>query len=453
MTEQATAQPLDGAALLDALGVTDPVGDEALAPEDDEGDGVVAEPDVVAGVIGAPPEFVCPRSVLVGMVEQVMLAVPSKDFYPALKSILVEVTDSTLTLTGSNSVTSVISRSLAVQTARPGQMLVSGSKFAAIVRLAAGRDIRVVASPSSVSVSSGGRSWTLRPPSTQEYPPLAQFEDLAWVEVERAAYDHAVAGTRYAAGTDIKEDQYMQVVFSGGNAVATDRRRFAQVSAGLPPDLSVSVATAGVDLISKLLSHNDADQFRVADTPRHTVVEIGPVEAPDRAVIGHLARGLPAEDRNALAGPLAANRERCVVVGTELLDALAAARPTQDSESGVVLLRVAPEELTVESRNRYGDSSVESIGCTYHAVGTDRAPKPRTISVVRDHLARAVRAAQRATTGVEDPEEEDLPAGVEVELLLGEDRSRSRLAPVLVRDVPRGTTQAVLVQVRSEWLT
>ena len=445
---------LDGQEMLTALGVLDPALESSGAdvPESglDEFAPGAAQSPVVSGVVAVPPEFVCGTAILLGMVEQVMLAVPSKDFYPSLKSILVDVTDTLLTLTGSNSISTVVSSSLAVRVTRPGRVLVPGAKFAAVVRLCSGPDVRVAVTDSAVRVASGGRAWTLRASSTQEYPPLPDLGDLSWFDVSRASFDRAVSGVRYAAGSDPQQDQFMQVELSVGSAVASDGLRFAQVTVELPPELFVQMATSGVDLVSRMLANNDADQFRIADGSYHTVVEIGSPEAPDRAIVAHLMRPLPPDARNALAVPRAANRDRCVVGASELLAALSAARPTLDSETGAVLLRVSPTELIVESRNRYDDSSTETIECVFDTPGSDRAPKPRVLTLVRDHLAKAVRAVQRGSLAVADSDEE--PSGAEVVLLLGEDRSRARPAAVLIQDVT-GTTQAVLTQVRSEWLS
>ena len=450
-------ETLDAQDMLTALGVVD----HDSGAETDASESGLAEfaPDTTTnpapnGLVSEPPEFTCQRGTLAAMVEQVMLAIPSKDFFPALKAIVIDVAPDSITLTGSNSVSTVVSTSLAVRVSRPGRVLVPGAKFAAVVRYTAGPDVRVVASDSSVRVVSGSRSWTLRVASTQDYPPLPDLGDLSWVPVDRAVFDRAVSGTRYAAGSDPQQDHYMQVDLSGGSAAASDGVRFAQANVGLPPDLSIQVATSGVDLVSRLLTNNDADELRVADTSHHTVVEIGPPEAPDRAIVAHLMRPLPADARNALAGPRAANRDQCVVDAGELFAALSAARPTQDTETGAVLLRVGLDELTVESRNRYGDSSTETIGCAFSTPGAEsRAPKPRTLTLVREHLAKALRAVQRISVGAPDDDSDvEIPVGVEVLMLLGEDRSASRPAPVLLQD-GSGVVQAVLTQVRSEWLS
>lgn len=462
---------VDGATLLDALGVPDNPPAPMDTPDDGE-DGLEALPagsvssavsglgDVFGGsgepdapsVVASPPIFRVRRALLVAMVEQVMLAVPSKDFYPAFKSIKVDVEEGLLTLTGSNSALTVVVSSLAVQVERAGSVMVPGSKFAAVIRGAEGSDVSVAVTASEVRIVSGRGSWTLRVSTTQEYPPLPDLADLVWTEVNRFAFDRAVRGARYAAGSDEQRDHFMQLEFASGSAIASDGIRYAQVNADLPMDLSVALATAGVDLVSKMLANNDAKEFRVADGPRHIVVEIGPPDAPDRAIISRLHQPFPAEARRAIAAPLGANRDQCEVGAGELLAALARAKPTGDAETGAVLLRVSPEELVVESRNRYGDSSTEVMGCRFTQLGSDRTPKSRTVTVVRDHLVKAVMAAHGVSGRSADAEEGEEPVLGDVLLLLGEDRSKSRLASVLVQD-REGVAQAVLSQIRSEWLS
>lgn len=464
MTENAA---IDGNALMSALGVPD---NAPMTPDDgDEGTeqlppghvnsvisdlndvfGGSGEPDAVS-VVSSPPTFRVRRALLVAMLEQVMLAVPSKDFYPAFKSVKIDVVDGLLTLTGSNSALWVVSSSVAVSVERAGSVMLPGSKFAAVVRGAEGADVSISVTSSEAQIVSGRGSWTLRVSTTQEYPPSPDIADLSWVEVNRHAFDRAVKGSRYAAGADEQRDHFMQLDFSGGTVIASDGVRYAQVNAELPVELQIQMATSGVDLITKMLSNNDASQFRVADTSHHTVVEIGPSNAPDRAVIAHLMRPLPAEARRAIAAPLGANRDHCAVGAEELLAALSRAKPTGDTETGAVLLRIEAEKLTVESRNRYGDSSVESMGCEFSTPGSERAPKPRTLTLVRDHLVKAVMAAHGVAGRPAAAEDGEEPVAGDVILLLGEDRSKSRLAPVLVQD-REGVAQAVLSQVRSEWL-
>ncbi len=468
MTEtQEQQEPLDGTAMLAALGVReDDLDDGAVGAELPATEQVEAYPDLpdrhaepTSAAVADPPEFACQRAVLAAMVEQVMLAVPSRDFYPSLKAIVLDVAEDSLTLTGSNSAITVVSTSMVVRTQRPGRVLVPGSKFAAVVRGCAGPEIRVSVTQSALHISSGGGSWTLRVSSTQDYPPLPELGDLSWVEVDRFAFDRAIAATRYAAGSDESRDHFMQLDIREGQATATDGLRYAQASADLPVELAVQVATSGVDTISKMLANNDAGQFRIADGQYHTVVEIGPSEAPDRLIVAHLMRALPAEARNAIKGPQTSNRDECRVDSAELLAALSRAKPTQDAETGAVALRVGipdAESVTVESRNRYGDASTEAVGCHFVQAGSDKSAKPRSVVLVRDHLAKAVRAAQRAfgSDAAEEDDEEPIEpgSGTEVLLLLGEARSKSRPAPVLVSDV-EGTTQAVLSPVQSDWIS
>lgn len=447
-----------GASMLASLGIDFDA--EEVDTGEEEFEPIV--PEEIVAEVTAPPEFAVPRVLLARMVSQVMDVVPTRDFVPALKNLVLDVSDGRLSITGSDSTSTVISAATTVRVARPGRVLIAAQKFASIVKLAAGNEVQLRVDDQMLHVSSpisgSHRSdWSLRIAPVQEYVQLADLGDLDWVTVDRNSFVRAVMATRYAASSDENDPARMQLDFSDGNVTATDKTVFSQCYGQLPSDLKCEMATSAADLLLKMLDRNDAKEFRLANSSYHLVAEIGPPEAPDRVIVAHQTESFPAEAKSAINTPLAENRDALTLSSEALLEALRRAVPTSDEETFAVALQVGvpdSESVTVATRNRYGDLSSETLACSFERLGSDKAPASRTVMLNHQKLTQAVRAAGLAHPGAEGSDGDSA-----VRLLLGTDRSRSRPAFVLVCDgLPEGepgagSVKAVLPQVRSDWMS
>lgn len=414
---------------------------------------VVEQPTVV---VASPPEFTVPRQVLTNAVEQVMQVIPTRDFIPALKNVVLDATPERLTVTGSDSTSTVICQTTSVRVMRPGRVLIGAKKFSDVIRRCDGGQVSLAVDDQMLRIESGSSSWSLRIAGVQDYVPLASLGDLDWHTLDREAFVAAVRACRFAAGSDENDPARMQLDIHRGVVTTTDKFCFAQVSGYLPSSLSCQISVAAVDLLLKMLDRNDAAEFRLADTPFHTVAEIGPASAPDRMVVAHITEPFPEEARNAVHVPLAENRDVLTIDGDALAEALRRAVPTADEETQAVALRVGtPEDgqLTVATRNRYGDLSSEVLAAPFERPGAEGSPQARMVLVSHQRLTQAVRAVGVARPE-SDSEEESL--GI-VRLLLGVDRSRARPAYVLVSDGvdPNAvrSIKCVLTQVRSDWIS
>lgn len=455
MTDVSEETTAAGVGMLASLGINlNPQSEAVDEVEDDLSDLVVEQ---VTATLASPPEFSVPRAVLQSMVDQAMLVVPTRDFVPALKNLVIDVTDSRMTITGSDSTSTVVTSTTAVRVVKPGRVLIGAAKFSNVIRRAGGPEVKLRAEEQLLGIESGRSSWSLRIAGVQDYVQLADVGDLSWTVVDRHAFVRAVGATRYAAGSDENDPGRMQLDISGGLVTTTDKFSFAQASGMLPEDLHCELSTAAVDLLLKMLDRNDAEEFRLADTEFHTIAEIGPAASPDRMVVAHITEAFPAEAKNAITTPLVENRDELTLDGDELTEALRRAAPTSDEETLAVALKVGspdPESVTVATRNRYGDVSSEQITATFRRLGSDNVPAARTVLLNHQRLAQAVRAAGLARKGAIDSDSSGA-----VRLLLGVDRSRSRPAFVVVQDgIPEGeegagSVRAVLTQVRSDWMT
>jgi DNA polymerase III sliding clamp (beta) subunit (PCNA family) len=423
-------------------------------PEEEEFDLPAALQATVT--VSSPPEFAVSRTVLVSMVEQCMEVVPTRDFVPALKNLVLDVTQDRLAITGSDSTSTVVTHTTAVRVTRPGRVLIGATKFANIVKRASGAEVAISVVDQMLNISSH-TNWSLRIAGVQDYITLADLGDLNWHVIDRHAFVRAVSGCRHAASSDENDPGRMQLDVSHGTVTATDKFCFGQVTDQLPADLTCRMSTSAADLAVKMLERNDAEEFRLADTPYHLVVEIGPVESPDRMVVAHITEPFPAEAKNAISTPLVENRDQLRLSADELIEALRRAMPTADEETLAVALKPGvpePNTVTVATRNRYGDLSSEVIKGEFVRLGSDKAPTARTVVLSHARLTQAIRSTLLARPGSSDSD-----GGGSVRLMLGEDRSRSRPAFVLVKDgleedePGAGTVQWVLSQVRSEWMT
>jgi DNA polymerase III beta subunit, N-terminal domain len=431
---------LDSQELLNALGV-----DTAEPSSTDKP--VAAELPATIAEVSNPPKFQISYEALNYGVAQCLLAVPRTDFLISAKNLYLEAfagkVDS-LTITGSSSYVSIASTTHAVSVLRSGRIAVPAAKFAAIVHALPASTVTVTCTDSAVQVEAEGR-WTLRAASVQDAPKLPDTGDLRWWEISRTAFERAVAGTRYAAGSDFSQDSYMQLDFSSHRVTASDGKRLAQIALDdLPSNLACCFPTLGVDILCKMLKANGSERFHLADGRQHLVAEIGDNESLDKLIVSHLMQPFPADVRGALVGPLNSNRDELLLHPDELIAALNRAKPTIDDETLAIALKIGvPSEgkVTIASRNKYDDSSQEILLGQFRARDTERTAAARTVTVMRDHLATAVRAVTRAAS---QPEQ--------VVLLLGQPRSKARPAPVVVHDVGQ-VAFCVLPQIRSDWIT
>jgi DNA polymerase-3 subunit beta len=409
----------------------------------DELDMVAEEPD-------APPAFTMSRMVFSSMLAQVMLVVPTRDFYPPLKNVVIEVSDDKLVLIGSDSTSWVLSSTSALQVEHPGRVLIGASRFASVVSKAAGASITIRCEGTMMHLSSGTASWSLRVAAAQDYPASPDLGDITWCDVDRHALRRAFDGTRFAVSRDSNKDFITQVSMSGGDVVSTDDSCFARVRGALPVELAFDLPSTGVDLLTKMLDRNDSPELRIANTDFHVIAEIGALNAPDRVVVAKLMREFPSTARSALVAPLTENRDALTVNADVLIDALRRATPTSDEETSAVALRVGfPQDgkIQIATRNRYGDLSEETIDGKFVVDGSETVASARTVVLNLDTLSKAVKAAVAAS-----PLSDDATDAGSVTLLLGQPRSRSRPAWVVVQDGSK-TVQSALSQVRSDWIS
>lgn len=441
-----------GLQLLTSLGISvDSPSDDTMSTVNTAFEDIAALPVEAEVNLSSPPSFAVPRLALTAMVEQVMSVVPTKDLYPQLKCVLIEVEEGCLRLTGSDSTSHVVSTTSVVRAERTGRVMIGAQRFAEIVRRAAGPEVSVVCDGPSMRISSGSASWSLRVSSVQDYPPLPDIGDVTWFEIGRDSFIQAITGTSYAVSKDANKDHIAQLDISAGIVTSTDDLRFAQVrSDKLPVEFSCQLPASGAALLLKALDRNDAPQFRIADSQMNIVAEIGPEHAPDRIIISHLMRPFPEVARRGLAEPRTSNRDVLTMQVEDLVAALRRASPTVDDETSAIAIRAGlPEEgkVTIDTQNRYGDLSTEVVDGSFVSTGTDNVASSRSVVVSLDHLSQAVRAIAVASA-VSDSED---GAGT-VLLYLGQPRSKSRPAYVLISD-RSGGVQAVLSQVRSNWLS
>lgn len=439
-----------GVEMLESLGIA--LGDEDLtnAVSALSGDtSAISEIDMQAEEPDSPPAFTISRMIFASMLAQVMLVVPTKDYYPPLKNVVIEVYEDKLTLTGSDTTSWVVSSTSALQVENTGRVLIGATRFASVIGQAKGATISFRCEGSMLHMASGATSWSLRVAAAQDYPPSPELGDISWLGVDRESLVRAFDGTRFAVSKDSSKDFITQVSIAGGEIVSTDDSCFARVSDALPVELACDLPAAGVDLLAKMLDRNDSPELRIAVTEYHIVAEIGPVVAPDRVVVARLMREFPSNARSALVSPLAENRDALTVNADVLIDALRRANPTVDDETSAVALRAGiPQEgkMQIATRNRYGDLSEEVVDCVFVVDGSETPASARTVVVNLDTLSKAVKAAVAASPLADD----DAGAG-SVTLLLGQPRSKSRPAWVVVQDRSKNA-QSALSQIRSDWI-
>jgi DNA polymerase III sliding clamp (beta) subunit (PCNA family) len=176
-----------------------------------------------------------------------------------------------------------------------------------------------------------------------------------------------------------------------------------------PKDFTTSVPLNSVSLLAELVKDNEFDTVKMSSTESHNVFEVGNVKL--------FAKKLTSEFPNVeqlMLRPALENKQELVVDRAELVKAIDRVRINCDVETDAMGLSLSAKSMTVASRDKNGNSSVEIIPSSWMG-------KDRTLVVNHRYLTALLRGI----------------SSDECRFMLGED-TKSRKSVLLLKDEERG---------------
>lgn len=391
---------------------------------------------VVAGADGPTLAFSTKKFVLQALLEKAASVVPSKDIMPVLKNYLIEVSPPTSASAGRIRVVatdlelSVIAQTQMVTTAVPGSAVFPAGKALAILRAAEDGEAQVTVHGTLARLVIGPTTWDLRLQSGDEYPEMPEVTDIEVVELDRVRFLGALHSVRYAAATDTVRPSLMMLdIKPNGRVTACDGVRFQQAPVpGWPSEVGgvpfeVQIPIGAVEDLIKLLRSTDLPTVGVGASDNHLLFRVG----EDYFIANKLMAQFPDVEELLLRPALVNNKDTLTCDRGELLDAVRRVRINADQETSALVLDVADGQITVRTRDKYGNTAAEVIPAGWS--------KPaRQLVVNHGYLTDMLAMADAKTCTFR----------------LGED-TKSRKSYVMLTDPETGSV-GLVGQMRADWV-
>lgn len=305
--------------------------------------------------------FTLKRFVLIDLCERAIVAIP-REGIPVHGCFQVRVSDKTLRLAATD-----MERWVTAQTEAVTSDLVSGSKDAyiparkllAMLHEAPEGDVIIKVTGNKAEIVVSGASWTLQLPDSSNYPALPSPDSFEFQPYERSVLLTALKTIRHAVCRDASRANLTQISFTELDGkvyvTASDGSRLARVSV---PDFPLVTTLPGpaLDDLVKLLAVYPDEKVEVASTKSMVAFRAGHV------MLATTKRATPfpnVEDQ--LLAPAAENQDQLTTDTAALRSAIRRVRINSDTETAAIALVAAGDKLTVESRDKSGNTATETI--------------------------------------------------------------------------------------------
>lgn len=344
---------------------------------------------------GSPPTgvnygtfaFTVKQTILASLAASVAHALPAREQVPALGCFRVAVVTSpgVLQLAATNGEQVITAFTVAVAAEKGGVACIPARKLLAILREAPpGGEVTVSVVKNEAVISVGSSVWTLKLPDGSAYPELPKLSGIVFTPYSRQKLITAIRGVRHAVCKDAAQPTLTQVsISSGGSAVATasDRTRLARAAvAGFP--VAATIPAPVLDDMVRVLSEHPDDNISVGDAPGYLAIAAGHVTL----AIAKRSTQFPDMDKQLLEPAVKANTSRLTVDKAELDKAVRRVAITADAQTSAIALRLSGKQVTVEARDKGGNSSSEVIPAAWD-------DKPRVVVVNHSFLSEMLAAS------------------------------------------------------------
>ncbi len=298
------------------------------------------------------------RAYLQVLLDKAGTVIPTRDVMPVLKNFRFEAT------TGSSTALRVIATDMerwmiastkTVTVTQPGIAVFPARKLLDIIRAADDSDVTITVTGTSASIAAGPTHWRLSLQSGADYPVMPEIADTVFSTVNRTEFAGALATVRYAVSRDANRANLMMIDVRGGKMTACDGSRFHQArTVAMPFDLRIPIGA--VDDLIRLLKTIDHDTISVGESANHLIFKLG----TDVFIVNKLVAAFP--DMEAmLLRPAMENRHQLTVRRTDLIEAVKRVRINADTETSAVALILAPGQLTIAARDKFGNEASQNI--------------------------------------------------------------------------------------------
>lgn len=308
------------------------------------------------------------KHVLEVLLDKAATVVPTHDVMPVLKNFLVQVSEERLRITATDLELSMVATTPLVTVHTPGTCVLPAKRLISIVREAVDGDVQIRVAGTSAHIIIGRASWTLKLAGGDDYPPMPQITDIAYSEVDRVALYSAIAAVKYAASRDPNRASLNMIDVRQGRLIATDGSRFQQAQLTLFP-IDMHIPIAAVDHLLKLLKLSELATVHIGQSENHLIFRF----ATDVFIVNKLIAQFTDMEKVLLA-PAQANRHKLTARAEDLLSAVKRVRINADPESSAIALIITDHDITVQSKDKYGNTAAETIDASWNG-------KPRTVVV------------------------------------------------------------------------
>lgn len=211
-------------------------------------------------------QFTINRDALLKPLQMVSGAIERRHTLPILSNVLVEVSDASLSLTGTDLEVELVATTEGLTVQSPGRVTVPAKKLLDICRsLPESSDIRVQLQGDNCILSSGKTKFTLSTLSAAEYPNLESWQGEVDIQLSRAQLRKLLDDTAFSmANQDVRyylNGLLFEVDSGSVKAVATDGHRLALSNLELPglaaQQKQIIIPRKGVLEIMRLLASDE----------------------------------------------------------------------------------------------------------------------------------------------------------------------------------------------------
>lgn len=334
--------------------------------------------------------FSVKQFVLLSLAESVSHAVPSgRPTQPVLGCFRFTVKDGLLEAVATTPDQSAFAETSAVVCASqdPQLLYLDAKRLLSILREAPPGDVEVTVKKNQATIAAGKSvSWDVKLPDPGAYPKLPVVYTVEFKDYDRQQLLAGLRAVRHAICKDAGQPSLTQVAIaadaSGAMVVtASDRTRLARAPlAGFP--LPVTIPAVALDDLQRQLSGHPAETVGVGETGAALVFRVGNVTLS----VNKRTQPFPDMDKQLLAPALKENTCQLTVDRAELSRAVKRVAINADDKTSAIGLRLAAESVTVEAKDKAGNSAQETVLASW--AGTERV-----VVVNHGHLTEMLTAS------------------------------------------------------------
>ena len=316
---------------------------------------------------------------LLPLLEHALVFVPGKDSDTSLLNFKLEVNDSFLTVSSSDSKVSLEITSSTISNVVTGVVLIPAKDLFSIVKscnpgvisLSADTDKR------NATVRSGETLWFLKLTVQRGFPEYEEFSAGKYEKISSTELFQAIARTKFAASKESLRPHYLLVDVASGVFSATDGLRFQQVRTGLSTSFCLPIGV--ISDIFKLWKISKDEEVFIGSFSDHFVFVFGTA----KVTVQKPSFYFPSTEQ-VFQQAILSNDEFLSVSREELIDAVSKIQHTVDVDTSEIKLSIKKKILEVKSVDRAGNRSVSSLPCSWEG-------SPREVVVNYLHLYEALR--------------------------------------------------------------